>query len=286
MPIWSNGLSNILAITSTLLPNEKNLGDLQEWTESQVNSMLAIPIPDRRRLHGDARFANILVDNVHSSIELIDYGNAQIGHVFQDFARFEVDLWFRSSSNLNHDKQSSNSLAIAETALRRLTIDDDHPLSSSPLRYWRDALLDTFPGFGAPGALQLYRWFLFVELLKRLKWIRENSTSESGTDALTLLQCIAWIRSSIQSSDPLLASALVGNAISSLLHCRAVYVPTTDREREVNRTRNEAKKSAIRKTAQVKGMMRLIAETGNAYFDTRGVFYDEIESLLRKGGEV
>ena len=79
-------------------PEFHELKDLESWWHTALTGdrRQIAPLHDWRLLHSDARFANVRV-GLASGSPLIDYGNGRHGHVFQDLARFESELLFRSS---------------------------------------------------------------------------------------------------------------------------------------------------------------------------------------------
>ncbi|MFG3437780.1 phosphotransferase family protein [Nonomuraea sp. NPDC047897] len=290
---WDQGILATLNTAAAFCPDLPELVDFRLWWESTTESIRVAPVPDRRTLHGDARFANILIDSVHAQIDLIDFGNGRPGHVFEDLARFEIDLLFRTTpageDNGNLDR---GRLADAVGHLLR----DELEFGASRLadhrqircvKLWRQAVYQALPAMTRPGALMMYRWFLLAECLKRTRWIASATVGDVGVDPASLVYTICALRRNLSGAD--LGSAWISTApqiLAAALHCRAAYVPTRGSERAVNRKRNDAKKAALRETAARTSTVRLLAETGQSYLSPRGTFNPEVHEVLAAGSSL
>ncbi|WP_091053745.1 phosphotransferase [Glycomyces sambucus] len=281
---WEEGVSAVIRTAAAFCPDLNELNGLREWWDENLNGVLFAPVHDRRRLHGDARFANVLVDDVRSEVHLIDFGSGRLGHVFEDFARFELDLLFKSVPKVNGSQEVDRAQLV--TAVNFVLRDEvnlgNEELSSRSLkclRLWRNAMCRSFPQLKHSGGLMMYRWFLLGECLKRTTWV--------NIDTAVLIFTICALRQYL--SDGALDSTWISNAPQSLasqLQCRAAYVPTRGSERLVNNMRNDAKKGALSDHDRRKSAVRLLAETGQSYLSPRGVFSNEVRDVLRDGGRL
>jgi hypothetical protein len=294
---WNDSIRQVIATIAHLLPAVRSIGAFEEWFDRGVRDMSPAPVPDRRLLHGDARFANVLVDHVHARVELIDYGNGKQGHLFADLARFEVDLWFRGAA-----RAPSNAVADAPDAAEVLqTIDvvllsgngfpnvDELTLSkhSRAVAMWRAELLANVPRMGAAGAVRMYTWFLLVEVLKRIRWLSEVSTNGPGVDGALLLDTIVRLRRALDPKFVATPSVVATPMhLTQMLGCTSAWVPVHQQESITNRARNERKLIALRRTAAERGTVRLLAETGQSFLDPRRPFQDDIGLLLERGGQL
>ncbi len=280
---WTDGLSNGLGVASGILGDPPNLVDLETWFTTASSVVTIAPVHDYRDLHGDPRFANVLVDRLRSEAELIDYGNPQSGHIFQDLARFEVDIWLRSAIDSSNSRRPIAKTTQLVRALEVVAPTAADVPSVPLLSIWRQSVLANVPEFTADGALAMYSWFLVCDLLKRLRWVRPGGTSEAGADASEIIAMTLAIRSAIDGrSDPESEGISIARNARRSLGLVDLFVPVQGRERSVNQQRNEAKRRHL-STAVRGSAVRLLAETGNSYLSTRGVFFDDIVSLLRQG---
>ncbi|MEV0648949.1 hypothetical protein AB0I28_27220 [Phytomonospora sp. NPDC050363] len=280
---WDSGILAVLNTAKSFCPDLPNLNGFREWWDEQVSTVRLAPVHDDRKLHGDARFANVLVDSVHAEVEVIDFEHVKRGHVFEDFARFEMDLLFRTVPRVDDDSQEldrSEMIGVLDFLLRDglffETEDRDEPRHLKCFRLWRHSMSQVLPQIVQPGALMMYRWFLLRECLKRTRWL--------DTDITAVVYTICALRKHL-SGDAGTAAwiSTAPQTIASALHCQAVYAATPGSERRVNNRRNQAKKAAIAGPPKRISTIRLLAETGQSYLSPRGVLHDEVEDALANG---
>ena len=277
--------TNILQVVSQLLPGVANLNDFEGWFTERVKHITIAPLDDERRIHGDLWFANLLVDPVKSDVFIIDYGNSITGHAFQDLARFEIDLLLRTGSG-NSVVSYEGRISSVRSAANALVPTDNVAIEALiPLAQWREALTSTSSIFSRPGAFEMYRWFLLVELMKRLRWVTP-AASPTDMDAGTLLESLMIIQRSVDDTIPESLSVRAPGQLQAQLALKDVYLPVAGIERTINRVRNLRKSQALRSTIGPKSRARLVAETGHSYLHHRGVFSDDVRALLAGGGHI
>jgi uncharacterized protein Usg len=285
---WENGILAALNTARAFCPDLPELVGFREWWDESIAAIRVAPVPDDRALHGDFRFANILVDSVHSQIHLIDFGNGRRGHAFEDFARFEIDLLFRTTPKVpDHGAIDHSKLLEAVDHL----LDDDLNLGDIPntgrqlacLGLWRQIMYQSFPSLTSRGAPMMYRWFLLCECLKRTRWV----ASDDEVDSASLIYTICALRQYLSGKG--VTSGWMSTApqvLAAALHCRAAFVPTRGSERIVNGKRNDAKKKALAGTENRISTVRLLAETGQSYLSSRGIFNPQVSNLLATGSSL
>lgn len=74
----------------------------------------------------------------------------------------------------------------------------------------------------------------------------------------------------------------LSNTLSSLMGCSHIWVPVNGRETLENNARNEMKIKAIKEGSG--SPIRLLAHTGYSYLCNRGIFYNQVQKHLEKGG--
>jgi hypothetical protein len=127
----------------------------------------------------------------------------------------------------------------------------------------------------------MYMWFLLAEVLKRLMWTGDSVSAPGIRRAL--LSAVPMLKKAVDGENPEAAGFSAVSAVSRLLGCTALYVPSYGYEATVNRERNAAKSAALRAAKESRATVRLLAETGYSFLHFRGAFYPEIESLLESG---
>jgi hypothetical protein len=285
---WESGILAALNTARAFCPDLPELVGFRDWWDESIAAIRVAPVPDDRALHGDFRFANILVDSVHSQIHLIDFGNGRRGHAFEDFARFEIDLLFRTTPRIPEQGGIDRSKLLEVVAY---LLDDDLNLGDIPdtgrqlkcLRLWRQIMYQSFPSLASRGAPMMYRWFLLCECLKRTRWV----ASDDEVDSASLIYTICALRQYLSGKG--VTSGWISTApqvLAATLHCRAAFVPTHGSERIVNLQRNDAKKKALAGTEKSISTVRLLAETGQSYLSPRGIFNTQISDLLGTGSSL
>lgn len=287
---WEGGVHSALMIASELCPDLDELRDFRAWYEDESTAVHA-SVPDQRRIHGDARLANILVHRVNAEVRFIDFGNARRGHLYEDLARFELDLVLNMAERFDDGTLVQDSLAdVFAWCLRKdLGLNDLEPGSSQSLkalRHWRQAMSrPPATAAGASGAAAMYRWFLLAECLRRLRWVATNGPDAAGVDAASVLRLICTLRASISTTAEPFAVAAPSAGLRTL-HCAAVYVPARGRERSVNKQRNRAKTLALEMAGERLWTVRVLAETGFSYLAHRGALEEPVHDLLARGGRL
>ena len=289
---WDDGIRAAINVANSLWPDLAELQRFPEWYAEASSAAGMAPVADERTLHGDARLANILVNWVEADVHLVDYGNGRPGHLFEDLVRLELDLLIVTAARDENDQEilQDDLLRTFNFALRDVFSLHHTELNDRSIRclqMWRQQLVAAVPHLGAQGTAVMYRWFLLVECLKRLRWVADNGPVVARIDAPTLLRLICLLRARISGAiqDSLAPISTPADALRAL-HCTAAFVPTQGRERSVNEKRNFAKRSAILEAAAHKGAVQLIAETGQSYLSTRGAFGSEVRQLLAGGGSL
>jgi hypothetical protein len=291
---WDTGILAVINTARSFCPDLPELVGFREWWDEGIASIRVAPVHDDRLLHGDVRFANILVDSVHSEVHFIDFGNGRRGHVFEDFARFEIDLLFRTTPRIEGggDLDRSKLFEAVEYLLRdEVSVGEEARNESSRqvrcMRQWRQVMYQALPKMTLPGAMMMYRWFLLRECLKRTRWTAAVSLGHDEPDSASLIYTICALRRRLSGvGEPTVRISTAPQVLAASLRCRAAFVPTRGSERAVNQQRNAAKKTALEEAAARISTVRLLAETGQSYLSPRGQFSGEIRDVLTAGGGV
>jgi len=181
-----------------------SLGNLAAW----INERLGYDVPrvarDERFVHGDPRFANLVVDRGDNKVALIDFGEGHLGHVFSDFARFEGDILTRTTAA----KTGSDRIAEIQAGVRQLQASQRPPLQPgrSPLTVaalWREERDRSFPALHEAKPLNLYSLFMIKELLGRIRWWSkpERTLDEVGATVPELVAAINFVRETVEERD-------------------------------------------------------------------------------------
>jgi hypothetical protein len=288
---WNEGLAAVIESAAAFAPEESALWGFREWWEDAVSRESIAPFPDATLLHGDLRFANVLVNRTTATVELIDFGNSTEGHVFRDLARFECDLLFRvppplietETLRLSSEDRQIHTLERAfdpQPGPMNDARDPDNPQLSA-LRILREAYETFWHLSSDEGRHKMYLWFLLAEIMKRLMWTGDTFKTPSVRRALLCAMTILKKAVGGEMGEAVGFSSV--NEISRLLSCTALFVPTYGYEATVNRERNAAKIAALREAKSGRATVKLLAETGNSFLHFRGPFYPEIERLLELG---
>lgn len=288
---WRQGLTAALEAAAAYAPETSDLLGLHEWWEETVGSQSLAAFPNTSLLHGDLRFANVLVNRTTADVELIDFGNSAEGHVFRDLARFECDLLFRVTSppadnkslRLSSEDRRIRTLEQAfnsQVGIIRDPDDLDNPQIAA-LKILRETYDTYWHVSSDEGRHKMYLWFLLAETLKRLMWIGDAFNPVEGRRAL--LSSVVMLKRAVSDQETGVPEFSSVSEISRLLSCTALYVPTRGFEASVNRGRNSAKIAALQRATSNGTTVKLLAETGNSFLYFRGPFYPEIEGLLEAG---
>lgn len=288
---WNDGLTALIESAAAFAPQESALQGFRDWWEDALSQESIAPFPNSVRLHGDLRFANVLVNRTTATVELIDFGNSTQGHVFSDLARFECDLLFRvppppietETLRLSSEDRQIRTLECAfnpQPGALNDAADPGNPQLAA-LRILRETFDASWHLNSNEGRNTMYMWFLLAEVMKRLMWTADSLSAPSVRRAL--LCAIPMLKTAVGGEIPEATGFSSVSGISRLLGCSALYVPSYGYEATVNRERNAAKIAALREAKGSRTTVRLLAETGNSFLHFRGYFYPEIESLLESG---
>ena len=286
---WSDGLQAVLSTAAAFVPEGDQLLKFRDWWDHSVQRESLAPYANMSRLHGDLHFGNVLVNRTTAHVELIDFGHSTTGHVFRDLARFECDLLFRiapppietPTSRRSVEDRRAYALEIAFGTAFAPPVEDsadpDNPQIAA-LRILRGVYDQLWHINAYGGRRRMYYWFLLAEVLKRLTWTGGVFGTTQGRRAL--LQGVILLARSLEAKKATAPGFSAVANLSTLLGCRAAYIPTRRFERVINKERNAAKIGALEKSAERGETVRLIAETAYSYFHFRGPFRQEVENLL------
>lgn len=174
------------------------LDSVKSWWTKMAE--LKVGHSDSRVVHGDPRFANIMVnlDDHEHSATLIDFGAGGRGrHVFHDLARFEVDMVFRLGPVVDVGDRDTDiyDRLNALLALGQPVNQGPRNLALRPAEIWRDIRDNRWVAIAVKPhdrVRELYAVFLVNELLRRLKWHQEGH-GDSGAGA-TISEIVHAIR--------------------------------------------------------------------------------------------
>lgn len=288
---WRHGLTAVIESAAAYAPQASDLLGLHEWWEEAVARQSLAAFPNTSLLHGDLRFANVLVNRTTADVELIDFGNSAEGHVFRDLARFECDLLFRvvpppaetKTLRLSSEDRRMRALERAFDPQAHMIYDPDDPESPqiAALKILRETYDSYWHVSSDEGRRRMYMWFLLAETLKRLMWTGDVFSTLTGRRAL--LCSVVMLKRAVSDQQIGVPEISSVSGISRLLSCTALYVPSRGYEATVNRERNSAKIKALQRAGRQGATVKLLAETGNSFLHFRGPFYPEVEGLLESG---
>lgn len=288
---WNHGLTAVLQSTAAYAPEPDSLLSFRDWWETTLTKESMAAFPSKTVVHGDLRFANVLVNRTTSDVELIDFGNVTEGHVFRDLARFECDLLFRitpppvqtRAGNLSSEDRRIRTLEQAFSPDIRQFKDPEDPDNqvTAALSVLREAY-DRYWSIGSNhGRRRMYQWFLLAEVLKRMMWSNEGTTTLAWRQALIV--ALGLLRQGLGGGRVVAEAFGAVAELSRQLNCTALYVPVRGHEATVNRQRNADKIAAMQRAASRGSFVKLLAETGNSYLHFRGPLYPETEALVASG---
>jgi len=299
---WDSGITAVLETAAALVPEGEELRNLKDWWTENTARVLFSPWSDKRLVHGDMWFGNILVRKPQADfVALIDFGNVKEDHVLNDLARFECDLLFRISPPPSQRPRFSTE-ELRMMTLRRAFGGDfscqrqDTKISNpqlNALQVLRQAYNREW-AFGAKTERhELYRWFLLAEILKRLFWLDEHYARPEIR--IALLKSVVMLKRAIdqqtttrpmtRQEDPAVPSFASVLRLAHYLGCTSVYVPATDDYAYVNNARNAVKDAAIREAMEKSETVKLLAETGYSYLDPKANrFFNAVLNLVRDSG--
>ena len=177
------------SLLSPELSDDGWLAALGGWVNGRLGDGVAHP--DSRTVHGDPRFANIVLDRTSNTATLIDYGEGRPGHVFHDLVRFEVDVLLRSTPVQAEDRVEeirgrARILAGIESATAGA------PRSHRVASVWRGVRNEHLPTLMLPGPFALYSVFVVNELFRRVKWHASGNTPDDV--GATITEIVAALR--------------------------------------------------------------------------------------------
>lgn len=288
---WNAGLAAVLQSVAAYAPESTDFLSFRDWWGQALENESMAAFPTKTIVHGDLRFANVLVDRTTAEVELIDFGNVTEGHVFRDLARFECDLLFRITvpsmrTNMMPQSDQDRRIRVLEYAFNpeirelRDSDDPDNPVLAA-LAILRQVYDKYWNLESNHGRRRMYQWFLLAEVLKRLMWTEEVSSTVESRRAL--LVAVDLLRKGVEGRVVEAHAFGTVSDLPRLLHCTALYVPVHGYEATVNRQRNADKIRALQQAAARGSTVKLLAETGNSYLNFRGAFYPEVEALVRTG---
>jgi Phosphotransferase enzyme family len=296
-PNWDLSIEPVLRTAAAFTPEGADeLSELREWWSKESSKVLIAPWPlPSHVLHGDLRFANILVNLVNpSEVEIIDFGNVSSGHVLRDLVKFECDLLFRVLPQpMVFDDREWSSEELRSHSLRYAFTSDflclNAPTFTGPNTYPHLQSLQIIRAEynrkwrvgGDKGREIMYRWFLLGEVLRRLGWLEREFTSRAARRAL-LYSSLIGKRAIENRADDIPAFAAVDDMVRHL-GVKAAYVAVKGDTRAVNERRNASKIAALREAADGASPVCLIAETGHSYLSTRRPFFSSVRAIAKKG---
>jgi len=188
-----NGAQHILRVGGVPAPS---LDDLDDWLDNFFREQLSPSFADSRMVHGDPRFANIMVDRSDNKVVLIDFGDGSGGrHLFHDLARFEVDVILRTTPPLDNGHRIEEVTDRTALLLGTKAEPDSLPRWLRVAALWRRVRDDQVTEIGGrKGVFGLYGIFMLNELLRRVKWYKQPDRKTEDVGA-TLEELVAVIES-------------------------------------------------------------------------------------------
>ena len=181
---------------------EKAIEALDAWADKVIGVHQPPAFPDSRLVHGDPRFANIMVNPIARTVELIDFGAGAPGrHVFHDLARFEVDVLLRTTPTSPRKKSTRTTEIQLRVAALLAENKGTAPPTSPEVRIasvWRSVRDSRFGQLHNDEPRALYALFIANELLRRLKWHHEgNSLDNVGATVPEIFTAIESVVSDV-----------------------------------------------------------------------------------------
>ena len=288
---WTRGVNSVLSTAAAFLPEGDELRNLEQWWHKRSQDWHITPWKRLSAIHGDLRFANVLLRIGRDDVHLVDFGSGSEGHVMRDLAKFECDLLFRI---LPSPTEELTTHALRTEAIQVATGGPFNPSSVesnnrliNALKLLRSAYDAKWEFSAHPERTQMYRWFQLGEILKRLLWFEDIFTNTEGR--LLLLRSVIILRRTLDNfgrfeSKPVELAGLDGvYRLTTALGCTAAYIPDKKNYSLTNETRNLAKMAALTGAAKTHQTVRLMAETGYSYL-SRGPFFSHIQQLINYSG--
>jgi hypothetical protein len=288
---WSRGVNSVLSTAAAFLPEGEELRDLERWWHKRSQDWRITPWKRLSAIHGDLRFANVLLRIGRDEVHLVDFGSGTEGHVMRDLAKFECDLLFRilppPTPELTTHALRTEAIQVATSGPFNPSLAGSNNRLVSALKLLRGAYDAKWEFSAHPERMQMYRWFQLGEILKRLLWFEEVFTNVEGR--LLLLRSVITLRRTLDDvgcaeSKPAEIPGLDGvYRLTTALGCTGAYIPDKKNYSSTNETRNHAKMAALTVAAKTHQTVRLMAETGYSYL-TRGPLFSHIQQLINYSG--
>jgi hypothetical protein len=169
------------------------------WNAS-IKSQMTAAYQDSRTVHGDPRFANIIVNLRDNSVAFIDFGEGGPGrHVFNDLARFEIDVLLRTTAPAAAGDRLDEILARGRVLLDLEPITLDAPREVRAAAVWRARRNQQVTQIPVRrGVFELYAMFLVNELVRRIGWHAQRSADDVGGTIGELLAAIDLAREALE----------------------------------------------------------------------------------------
>lgn len=206
----------VLSARGTLPPWMPPLGT---WIIDRLGTVLAYN--DVRAIHGDPRFANVVLDRQSNEITLIDYEEGESGHVFSDLARFEVEVVFRTTRPGRPRIEEIRSRARILYGLAEAMPSDPPALRVGGI--WRTVRDQHIAELAQADTFTQYSTFILYELLRRVSYHEKGRSLDdvggSLEEIVTTLRVVAdatvaralsvtqWRNTSVKDLNSLLALA-------------------------------------------------------------------------------
>lgn len=153
---------------------------ISEWLNAKLGEQ--VKYLDSRVVHGDPRFANVMLNRVVNEVSLIDFGaGGPNRHVFHDLARFEVDVLFRSTEpkgNREKDILARVGFLLGEKKVTKRT-----PREQRVAAQWRRARNRHLTVLVLPEIMDLYSMFILNELFRRAGWYKKAGRTSADVGA-------------------------------------------------------------------------------------------------------
>lgn len=192
---WSEKHASAADVARTVPGAEQTLVALANWA-SQLIDEDDKPDPfDSRLIHGDPRFANIMVDLKDHEVGLIDFGaGGPGGHIFRDLARFEVDLLLRTTEPNDREDE----IRARGKALFRHDAPETHVQTARVAEVWCRVRNRTYPNFHNEPVRALHALFISMEMLRRIDWHRTlQGDADSGATVQELFLALDVLMESV-----------------------------------------------------------------------------------------
>lgn len=203
---WRTRLGVAAGASSGVQGAAETLSDLRTWGSHLFGGQPKPSFPDSRLVHGDPRFANIMVDLEQHRVGLIDFGAGNPGrHIFRDLARFEADILLRATGELGGSQRIDDLTARGRELFEHKWGDFSQlrdawqalQPSARVAAIWRYERNEKFPDFHNEKVRKLHAIFMATELLRRIKWYADPGESDAGATTDELLLALRILMTSV-----------------------------------------------------------------------------------------